>query len=108
MPRRRTAKEAVWRGRRVWLWALAAALALLAGLQLARARRSFPVAPAARHQSTLEGQVVDAAGRPVAGALVRVQPFDFPAVQSDAQGGFRLRGVPEGVDYQLVAALENA
>ncbi|MGO8968953.1 MAG: hypothetical protein ACLQDQ_05215 [Myxococcaceae bacterium] len=107
MPRRQTPRQAAWRGRAVWPWALAAA-ALLAGLQLAPRLRAFPVAALTTPQGAVEGQVVDEAGRPVAGALVRGQPFDIPAVHSDAQGRFRLPEVPEGVDYQLVAVLENA
>jgi hypothetical protein len=52
---------------------------------------------------TLQGRVEDAAGGAVEGALVRVQPFDVAPVQSDAEGRFRLTGVKEGVDYQVVA-----
>jgi Carboxypeptidase regulatory-like domain len=54
---------------------------------------------------TLQGTVEDAAGSALEGAFVRVQPFDVPPVQSDAQGRFLLTGVTEGVDYQVVAVL---
>ncbi len=57
---------------------------------------------------SIEGQVVDEVGRPVAGALVRAQPLDVPPARSDAGGHFRLVGVPEGVDYQLVAIADGA
>jgi hypothetical protein len=62
----------------------------------------------ARPVGTIEGEVVDGAGGPVEGAWVRAQPFEVPPVQSDAQGRFRLLGVPDGVEYQVAAVLETA
>ncbi len=65
---------------------------------------TLPVLPA----GTIEGDVVDAAGRPLQGASVRVQPPDVAPVQSDAAGHFRLLGVPAGVDYHVAAVVERA
>jgi hypothetical protein len=54
-------------------------------------------------KGALEGVVVDAAGRPVPATWVRTQPGDVPPVPSDAEGGFRLLGLREAVDYQVAA-----
>jgi Carboxypeptidase regulatory-like domain len=57
---------------------------------------------------TIEGEVVDAAGKPVEGASVQTQPHEVAPVQSDTTGHFRLLGVPDGVDYQVAADFEKA
>jgi hypothetical protein len=49
----------------------------------------------------LQGSVLDAAGRPLEGALVLVAPADrperpWPPASSDARGAFALRGLPAG------------
>jgi hypothetical protein len=114
MPMRRAPRHGVGRRRRVWPWALAAAgLTLLAGVEHFRRKgeadtpavaATLPPAPT----GTVEGEVVDRAGHPVAGALVRAAPLDVPPVKSDGAGRFALVGVRDGVDYQLVAVLEGA
>jgi Carboxypeptidase regulatory-like domain len=57
---------------------------------------------------TISGDVLDATGKPAAGAVVQLQPADVAPVQSDGDGQFRLRAVPEGVDYGVAAALGKA
>ena len=111
MPARR---RGVGRWHRVWPWALAAAgLTLLAEVERFRRKAEGDTAVAAATlppatTGTVEGEVVDRAGHKVAGALVRSAPLDVPPVKSDGAGRFRLVGVRDGVDYQLVAVLEGA
>jgi Carboxypeptidase regulatory-like domain len=57
---------------------------------------------------SIAGEVLDATGKPVSGALVQVQPADVAPAQSDGEGQFRLRAVPGGVDYEVVAVVGQA
>jgi hypothetical protein len=92
--RPRAPKQAVWKRHRVWPWAVLSLLLLaLASLEAVRLHRRAAVtvptvaapAPPGRlptpgaatpAEATLEGVVVDAAGRPVPGAHVTLAPSD--------------------------------
>jgi Carboxypeptidase regulatory-like domain len=58
--------------------------------------------------AVVAGAVVDARGRPVAGARVKVarpQAVAPPVTHADAAGGFRLEGLPEGNHHLEVSAV---